>query len=132
MLAIVIGNLLFILGFFIVLLPIIIAEISRPRDSVWGALIMILGLILFSSYERFNGSPMLAVLLGSFLFSRLLLEVSQNRWQQLTFEEKSDLRTFSRFKNSFKEIISAFGKLNSIVLDIFNLFKPKPKPSSIG
>lgn len=132
MLSIIIGNLLLILGFFIVVLPVLITELSRPRDSAWGALVMILGLILITSYERFNGSPMLAVLLGSFIFSRLFVEVSQNRWQQLTNEEKSDLKTFSRFKNSFIQIFSAFGKLYSIFLDGFKLFKPKPKPSSIG
>ena len=53
----------------------------------------ILGLILITTYERFNGSPMLAVLLGALIFLRLLVEVSQNRWQQLTNEEKSDLKT---------------------------------------
>ncbi len=132
MLAIIFGNLLIFVGFFVVLLPVLLTELSRPRDSVWGALIMILGLILFTSHERFNGSPMLAVLLESFVFSRLFLEVSQSRWQQLTVEEKSNLKTFNRFKNSFIQIISIFGKLNSIVLDIFKLFKPKPKPSSIG
>ncbi len=132
MLAIVIGNILIFLGFFIVSLPVLITELSRPRDSVWGALIMILGLILLTSDERFNGSPMLAVLLSTFLFSRLFLEVSQNRWQQLTVEEKSDLKTFSRFKNSFLQIFAAFAKLTSIIVDLFHIFKPKAKPSSIG
>ena len=129
MLAIIIGNSLIFLGFIVVVLPVLVTELSRPRDSVWGALIMILGLILFTSYERFNGSPMIAVVLGAFLCSRLFLEVSQNRWQQLTVEEKSNLKTFNHFKNRFLQIISAVGKLNSI---IFKLFKPKPKPSSIG
>ena len=132
MLAIVIGNFLIVLGFLLVVLPVLVTELSRPRDSVWGALTMVLGLILITSFERFSGSPMVAVLLGSFLFSRLFVEVSQNRWQQLTVQEKSGLKTFNRFKNSLVETISAFGKLNSIVLDIFKIFTPKPKPSSIG
>ena len=42
------------------------------------------------------------------------------------------MKTFSRFKNSLIQTISLFGKFNSLVLDIFNLFKPKQKPSSIG
>ena len=132
MLAIILGYLLIVLGFCIVILPVLITELSRPRDSVWGAIIMILGLILINSYERFNGSPMVAVLLSSCLFSRLFLEISQNRWQFLTLEEKTSLKTFSRFKNSFNDTIAAFGELNSIVVGFFKLFKPKPKPSSIG
>ena len=130
MLAIIIGNSLIFLGFIVVVLPVLVTELSRPRDSVWGALIMILGLILFTSYERFNGSPMIAVVLGAFLCFRLFLEVSQNRWQQLTVEEKSNLKTFNHFKNRFLQMISAVGKLNLLISEIFNLFKSKP--SSIG
>ncbi len=132
MIAVVIGNFSIVLGFLILSLPLLIRELSRPRDSVWGALIMILGLILITSNERFNGSPMIAVLLSTFLVVRLFSEVSQNRWQQLTVQEQADLRTFVRWKSSFNQIIFAFSKLGSIILEFFVLFKSKAKPSSIG
>ncbi len=132
MLAVVIGTIAIVLGFLILLLPVFITELSRPRDSVWGAVTMVLGLILLTSHERFNGSPMLAVLLGALLCSRLVTEVSRYRWQQLSSEEQRNLRTFNRWGNSFKQFFAAFAKLGLIFLEIFKIFKPKAKPSSIG
>ncbi len=93
---------------------------------------MILGLVLITSKERLSGSPMLAVLFSSLIIFRLLLEVSQNRWQQLTLEEKAGIKSFSLWNNRISQIIAVFGRLGSIVLAISDLFKGKPKPSSIG
>ncbi|KGG16694.1 MULTISPECIES: hypothetical protein [unclassified Prochlorococcus] len=132
MFSVIIGNLSILLGLLILVLPVLITELSRPRDSIWGALTMVLGLILITSKERFNGSPMLAVLFGALIIARLLIEISQFRWQQLTVEEKNNLRTFLRWKNSLNQTLSAFSKLGSIFIDIVMLFKPKPKPSQIG
>ncbi len=132
MLAVVIGYFSICLGFLILFLPVLITELSRPRDSAWGALLMVLGLILVSSNERFQGSPMLAVLLNSLLVGRLLSEVFQYRWTQLSQEEKDNLSTFKRWRNSFQHSMAASSKLMSIFLDLFKLFRPKPKPSAIG
>ena len=54
-------------------------------------MIMALGLILITSNQRLNGSPMVGVMLSSIIMSKLLLEVSQYRWQQLGSEEKAKL-----------------------------------------
>ncbi len=132
MLAVLIGYFSIFLGLLIVLLPALIAELSRPKDAVLGAMIMSLGLILITSNRRFDGSPMFAVILSSIVISRLLLEVSQYRWQQLSSSEKIDLKKISHWKNNFNQLFLAFLKLGSIFVEFISLFKPKPKPSSIG
>ena len=132
MVAILIGNLCIAFGLLVISLPVLVTELSRPRDSVWGAAIMILGLILITSNQRFTGSPMLAVLLCALLVARLLVEISKYRWQQLSLEEQVALKTFTRWKDTFIQNLSLFGKLIDVVVDIFKLFRPKPKPSTIG
>ena len=132
MFALVIGYLAISLGSLILLVSLLLTELSRPRDALWSALIMLLGLVLINSYESLNGSPMLAVLFSSLIILRLLAEISQYRWQQLGEEEKASLKTLNRWKNSIKQVFLASTKLGSIFLEVFKLFKPKSKPSEIG
>ncbi len=126
------GFLSIVIGFFILLLPVLITELSRPRDSLWGALLMVFGLTLFTTNERLYGSPMLTVLFSSLIIYRLLSEVSQYRWHQLTLEEKTSLKSLGRWSDSFKQTLLVINNLGSIVVDVMKLFKAKPKPSAIG
>ena len=103
-----VGYFSIVLGLLILALPLLLAELSRPKDAVWGAMIMVLGLILITSNQSFDGSLILAVILNSIIISRLLLEISQYRWQQLDAEEKIDLTTYRRWKQSFSQFFSAF------------------------
>ncbi len=132
MFALVIGYLAISLGCLILLVSLLLTELSRPRDALWSAIMMLLGLVLVNSYESLNGAPMLAVLFSSLIISRLLVEISQYRWQQLGEEEKASLKTLNRWKDSIKQVFLASTKLGSIFLEVFKLFKPKSKPSEIG
>ncbi len=102
--ALLIGYLAISLGFSILLASLLLAELSRPRDALWSAIIMLLGLVLINSYESLDGSPMLVILLGFLIISRLLIEISQYRWQQLSEEEKISLKTLNRWKDSFNQV----------------------------
>ena len=73
-----------LIGLAILLLPLLATELSRPRDSAWGAVMLLLGLVVVSSRDRLTGAHMLAVLCGGLLIGRLGLEVGQGRWRQLT------------------------------------------------
>ncbi len=130
MLAVLIGDLSVLVGFVILLLPLLIAELSRARDSLWGALIVVLGLILITENDRFRGSPMLAVLLGGLILSRLLLEISSNRWQQLTPEEQLALKSFSKWNISIRQLFLVFAKLGSISFEMIKAFFPKKNSAS--
>ena len=80
MLATLSGDLCLLLGLALLLLPLLAVELSRPRDGVWGAVVLLLGLVLVTSSDRLRGAPMLAVLCAGLLIARLAAEVGQGRW----------------------------------------------------
>ena len=95
------GALLF--GLALLLLPLLATELSRPGDSAWGALVLVLALVLVTSAERLSGSPMLAVISGGLLVGRLTVEVGRGRWRQLTPEEQGRLGTRERWSSSISQ-----------------------------
>jgi len=104
MLASLSGSLALLLGLAVMLLPLLSPELSRPRDSAWGALLLLLGLTLVTGADRLSGSPMLAVLCGGLLIGRLGSEVLQLRWSQLTPEEQQRLSSGERWRSSLREL----------------------------
>jgi len=107
MLASLSGSLALALGLAVMLLPLLSPELSRPRDAVWGAVLLLLGLVLVTGADRLSGSPMLAVLCGGLLIGRLGGEVMQLRWSQLTPEEQQRLSSLERWQTSFSELTTS-------------------------
>jgi hypothetical protein len=97
-----------LLGLALLLLPLLATELSRPGDSAWGALVLVLALVLVTSAERLSGSPMLAVISGGLLVGRLTVEVGRGRWLQLTPEERVRLGTGERWRTSLSQARTAF------------------------
>jgi hypothetical protein len=110
------GSLALLLGLAVLLLPLLATELSRPGDTGWGAVILLLGLTLVTSADRLAGAPMLAVLCGTLVVSRLSLEVGRGRWRQLSEEEQRRLWSGERWLDSVAGLISAFGLLVSRLL----------------
>ena len=92
------------LGLLVLLLPLLATELSRPRDSAWGAVVLLLGLVLVTSSDRLTGAPMLGVVCGGLLIGRLIAEVGQARWRQLTPEEQQRLGSLERWTTSFSQL----------------------------
>lgn len=111
MLATLAGFLALLLGLSLLLLPLVVTELSRPRDSVWGAVVLLLGLVLVTSAARLTGAPMLAVLCGGLLVGRLGGEVAQGRWRALTDEERQALRSAERWSRSLNQLAAVAGNL---------------------
>ena len=109
MLASLSGSLALTLGLAVMLLPLLSPELSRPRDAVWGA-VLLLGLVLVTGADRLSGSPMLAVLCGGLLIGRLGGEVMQLRWRQLTPEEQQRLSSLERWQTSFSELTTTLNR----------------------
>ncbi len=107
MLATVGGTLALLLGLLLLLLPLLVSELSRPRDSVWGAVVLLLGLVLVTSADRLTGAPMLAVLCGGLLIGRLSSEVGLGRWRQLTDDERQLLISSERWSRSFQQLAAS-------------------------
>lgn len=108
------GTLALVAGLAVLLLPLLVPELSRPRDAFWGAVVLLLGLVLVTSAERLSGAPMLAVLCGGLLIGRLSTEVSQSRWRQLSEEERLSFWSAARWQtslNQFGATVIALGGL---------------------
>ena len=100
-----------LLGIAVLLLPLLTPELSRPRDAFWGAVVLLLGLVLVTSAERLTGAPMLAVLCGGLLIGRLGTEVGRGRWNQLSGEERSALATPQRWASGLQQLGAASARL---------------------
>jgi hypothetical protein len=108
MVAILAGSLALVVGLILLLLPLLASELSRPRDSVWGAVVLLMGLDLVTTAERLRGAPMLAVLCGGLLMVRLGSEVGRSRWRQLSPEEQQRLSSVERWRSSLEQLLAAF------------------------
>ena len=111
MLATLSGDICLLFGLALLLLPLLAVELSRPRDGVWGAVVLILGLVLVTSSDRMRGAPMLAVLCGSLLISRLSAEVGQSRWRALSDHEQKKLGSPDHWLNNLQQLGSAVASL---------------------
>jgi hypothetical protein len=105
------GILALMVGLAWLLLPLLATEMSRPRDSVWGAVVLLLGLVLVTSAERLTGSPMLAVLCGALVIGRLGGEAVLGRWRQLEPEEKRRLGSAERWTTSLQQLAASLARL---------------------
>ena len=127
MLATLSGDICLLFGLALLLLPLLAVELSRPRDGVWGAVVLILGLVLVTSSDRMRGAPMLAVLCGSLLISRLSAEVGQARWRALSEEEQKKLGSPDHWLNNLQQLGSAVASLGGGLTGIFKQLKPAGK-----
>jgi len=112
------GLLALLLGLAILLLPLLASELSRPGDSAWGAVVLLLGLVLVTCAERLTGAPMLGVLCGGLLIGRLAGEVSQGRWRQLSPEEQQRLWSAERWQTSLEQAAAALAQLLALMTTV--------------
>ena len=131
MLATLSGDLCLLFGLGLLLLPLLAVELSRPRDGVWGAVVLLLGLVLVTSSDRMRGAPMLAVLCGSLLISRLGAEVGQARWRALSEDEQQRLGSIDHWLTSVRQLGTAMGSLGEGLGGIARQLKPSGR-SGVG
>ena len=124
MLATLTGDLCLLAGLAVLLLPLLATELSRPRDGVWGAVVLLLGLVLVTSNDRLRGAPMLAVACGALLIGRLGREVAQARWQQLSHDEQQRLGSRERWASSLQQLIAVVVNLGSNAGTVVASIKP--------
>ena len=127
MLATLTGDLCLLAGLAVLLLPLLATELSRPRDGAWGAVVLLLGLVLVTSSDRLRGAPMLGVACAGLLISRLGAEVGQARWQQLSDEERQRLGSRERWTTSLQQLTTVLASLVSATADTLKSLKPAAK-----
>jgi hypothetical protein len=132
MLATLSGDVCLLFGLALLLLPLLAVELSRPRDGVWGAVILLLGLVLVTSSDRLRGAPMLAVLCGSLLISRLSAEVGQARWRALSEDEQQRLASPEHWLTGLQQLGTAAGSLTDGLGGMAKQLKPGGKSGVSG
>ena len=132
MLATLSGDLCLLFGLALLLLPLLAVELSRPRDGVWGAVVLLLGLVLVTSSDRLRGAPMLAVLCGGLLVSRLSAEVGQSRWRALSAAEQERLGSLDHWLAGVRQLGTAIGSLVEGLGGLAKQLKPKGQSGVSG
>tara|TARA_Y100001968_G_scaffold223542_1_gene206201 strand:- start:25 stop:543 length:519 start_codon:yes stop_codon:yes gene_type:complete len=119
------GYFFLFVGLLILALPLILVELSRPKDWLMGGLFLFLGLFLLVENEILRGSINLLVLSMAILYGKMILEISQNRWYQLGSEEKKRIGSFQRWFESFKQLGQIFASLGNGFLNLSNRLMTK-------
>ncbi len=132
MLAVAVGILSFLVGLGVMFLPILVTEISRPRDLIWGGVFLFLGLVLVTNSDRLRGAPMLAVFFGTSLIVRLLFEVAQGRWQQLSQDEQNRFGTIERWNTGFGELMQSVIEFGAVSRGFFKFSDFRSKTKQTG
>ena len=114
------GYFFLFVGLLILALPLILVELSRPRDWLIGGLLLFLGLFLIVENDLLRGSINLFVLSIVTLYGIMISEIIQTRWYQLSLEEKKRIGSFERWLESFKQL----GQIFTVIVNGFlNFFK---------
>ena len=116
------GYLFFFLGLLMLILPLVLVELSRPRDWLIGGLFLFLGLFLLVENVYLGDSINLFVISMVILYAIMISEIIQNRWYKLTFEEKNRIGSLERWVQSFKQLIQIFQLLGTRSLNFFKSF----------
>ena len=119
------GYLFIFVGLLILALPLMLVELSRPRDWLMGGLFLFLGLFLVVENDLLRGSINLLVISMTILYSKMILEIIQTRWYQLSSEEKKRIGSFQRWFESFKQLGQSFVLLGTGFLNLFKGLKTK-------
>ena len=124
------GYLFLFIGLLILALPLMLVELSRPRDWLMGGLILFLGLFLLVENDLLRGSINLLVISMAVLFGKMSLEIFQNRWYQLSSEEVKRIGSFHRWFESLKQLGQSFALLGNGFKNFFsNLTTQSEKPN---
>tara|TARA_Y100001968_G_scaffold7974_1_gene6742 strand:- start:808 stop:1326 length:519 start_codon:yes stop_codon:yes gene_type:complete len=121
------GYFFLFLGFLILVLPLMLVELSRPRDWLIGGLFLFLGLFLLVERDLLKDSIHLLLVCTTILYVKMILEIIQTRWYQLSSEEKKRIGSFRRWFESFKQLAQSFVLLVKSFLNFIKIFKIKPE-----
>tara|TARA_B100000214_G_scaffold335648_1_gene279058 strand:- start:1486 stop:2004 length:519 start_codon:yes stop_codon:yes gene_type:complete len=124
------GYLCFYVGIFVLALPLILVELSRPRDWLIGGLFLFLGVFLFVENDLLSDSINLLLISMAILYGKMILEISQNRWSKLSSQEKKRIGSFQRWFESFKQIGQSFALFGNSLFNFFTRFRIQSQKSA--
>ena len=123
MLITIFGYIYLLVGLLILALPLMLVEISRPRDWLMGGLFLFLGFFLLVENDLLRGSINVLVISMAILYGKMILEIFQTRWYQLGSDEKKRIGSFQRWFESFKQLGQTIVLLVNGFLNFFTSFR---------
>tara|TARA_B100000579_G_scaffold161783_1_gene131380 strand:- start:2355 stop:2873 length:519 start_codon:yes stop_codon:yes gene_type:complete len=117
------GYFFLFVGLLMLVLPLVLVELSRPRDWLIGSLFLFLGFFFQVENDLLRGSMNLLVVSMTVLYGKMLTEIIQNRWYKLTPEEKNRIGSFDRWLESLKQLSQIFAGISKSVLNFFKSFR---------
>ncbi len=99
------------------LLPLLYIELGRPRDLIKAGINLVIGMLLLfknNIFDRLYSSILTAL---TILFIFYLVEIFSIRWNQLTNQEKTKLKTIVELKKNVLILIKAISLARK---DFFN------------
>ncbi len=121
------GYLFLFVGLLILALPLMLVELSRPRDWLMGGLFLFLGLFLLVENDLLRGSINLLVIPMAILYGKMTSEIIQIRWYQLSSEEKKRIGSFQRWFESFKQLAQSFSLMGNGFINFLSSFMTQSK-----
>ena len=112
-------------GIIFLLIPLTYIELSRPRDLIKASMNLIIGMLLLIKKNVFVGLYTSILILITTLFILYLVEIFSIRWNQLTDEEKTKLKTLVELKKNILLLIEATSLASKDFLNLNNFFKFK-------
>ena len=113
------GCLFLLIGALILSLPLILVELSRPRDWLMGGLFLFSGLYFLVESDLLRGSINFLVISLVILFGKMCLEIFQNRWFQLSSEEIKRIGSFERWFESYEQLGQTLAALGNSLINFF-------------
>ena len=126
------GYLFLFIGLLILALPLILIELSRPRDWIMGGLFLFLGLFLLVENGFLRGSINLLVISMAILLGKMSLEIFQNRWYQLSTEEIKRIGSSQRWVESYRQLGQSFASLGNDLINFFTNLTNQSEKSQKG
>ena len=110
-------------GIIFLLIPLIYIELGRPRDFIKAGLNLFIAMLLLFKNNFFDGLYSSILIFITILFIFYLVEIFSIRWNQLTNQEKNNLKTIVEFKKNISKLLDAFTLAKKDFLNLSNIFK---------
>ena len=122
-LVIYLGCLYLLFGIIFLLLPLIYIELGRSRDFIKGSLNLVIGMLLIVKHNVFDPLYYSILIAITILLTSYVVEIFSIRWNQLTNQEKTKLKTIEEFKKNLKIFSSTISLAKKDILNLNNILK---------
>ena len=117
------GCLYLFLGIIFLLMPLTYIELGRPKDFIKGGLNLIIGMLLIFKHNSFDTLYFSIFTVITSLIIFFIVEIFSIRWNQLTDQEKTKIKTLEELKKNLSIFLKAISLVREDFLNSNNILK---------